>query len=84
MLGPTTTSSRKCGRAVAMVDAPPARLCMALAYAGTQTSRISLGVAVVPTWPRHPQVLAQQAATANAMMYLCGSPVSGDRRGGTL
>jgi len=40
---------------------------MALAYAGTQTSRISLGVAVVPTWPRHPQVLAQQAATANAM-----------------
>ena len=40
---------------------------MALAYAGTQTSRVSLGVAVVPTWPRHPQVLAQQAATANAM-----------------
>jgi F420-dependent oxidoreductase-like protein len=40
---------------------------MALAYAGTQTSRVMLGVAVVPTWPRHPQVLAQQAATANAM-----------------
>jgi F420-dependent oxidoreductase-like protein len=42
---------------------------MALAYAGTQTSRLSLGVAVVPTWPRHPQIIAQQAATANAM---CG------------
>jgi F420-dependent oxidoreductase-like protein len=40
---------------------------MAVAYAGTQTSRIMLGVAVVPTWPRHPQVMAQQAATANAM-----------------
>jgi F420-dependent oxidoreductase-like protein len=40
---------------------------MALAYAGTQTTRVMLGVAVVPTWPRHPQVLAQQAATANAM-----------------
>lgn len=42
---------------------------MALAHAGTQTERISLGVAVAPTWPRHPQVMAQQAATANA---LCG------------
>jgi F420-dependent oxidoreductase-like protein len=42
---------------------------MALAYAGTQTARITLGVAVAPTWPRHPQVMAQQAATANAM---CG------------
>ena len=40
---------------------------MALAYAGTQTSRILLGVAVAPTWPRHPQVMAQQAATANAL-----------------
>lgn len=42
---------------------------MALAAAGARTERIALGVAVVPTWPRHPQVLAQQAATANAM---CG------------
>ncbi len=42
---------------------------MALAHAGTQTERITLGVAVVPTWPRHPQVMAQQAATANSM---CG------------
>jgi F420-dependent oxidoreductase-like protein len=40
---------------------------MALAHAGTMTTRLTLGVAVVPTWPRHPQVLAQQAATANAM-----------------
>ena len=26
-----------------------------------------LGTAVVPTWPRHPIVMAQQAATANAL-----------------
>lgn len=39
---------------------------MALALAGPATDRISLGVAVVPTWPRHPVVAAQQAATANA------------------
>jgi F420-dependent oxidoreductase-like protein len=42
---------------------------MALAAAGPATSRILLGTAVVPTWPRHPLVMAQQAATANA---LCG------------
>jgi alkanesulfonate monooxygenase SsuD/methylene tetrahydromethanopterin reductase-like flavin-dependent oxidoreductase (luciferase family) len=39
---------------------------MALALAGSSTSRIQLGVAVVPTWPRHPIVMAQQAATATA------------------
>jgi F420-dependent oxidoreductase-like protein len=39
---------------------------MALALAGTATSSIELGVAVVPTWPRHPLVMAQQAATAGA------------------
>jgi F420-dependent oxidoreductase-like protein len=38
----------------------------ALAIAGTQTSTIALGTSVVPTWPRHPLVMAQQAATANA------------------
>jgi alkanesulfonate monooxygenase SsuD/methylene tetrahydromethanopterin reductase-like flavin-dependent oxidoreductase (luciferase family) len=38
----------------------------ALAIAGTQTSTITLGTSVVPTWPRHPLVMAQQAATANA------------------
>ena len=35
----------------------------ALALAGMQTSRIELGVGVVPTYPRHPAVLAQQALT---------------------
>jgi F420-dependent oxidoreductase-like protein len=40
---------------------------MALAMAGAQTSSITLGTAVVPTWPRHPIVMAQQAATANAI-----------------
>jgi F420-dependent oxidoreductase-like protein len=39
---------------------------MALALAGGATDRIELGVAVVPTWPRHPLVMAQQAATASA------------------
>ncbi len=37
-----------------------------LALAGRATSRIELGTAVVPTYPRHPHSLAQQAATVNA------------------
>jgi len=40
-----------------------------LAVAGTQTSSIELGVGIVPTYPRHPLALAQQAATAQAF---CG------------
>lgn len=36
---------------------------MALALAGRNTSRIELGTAVVPTYPRHPTVLAEQALT---------------------
>jgi len=40
-----------------------------LAVAGARTSRISLGVGIVPTYPRHPLALAQQAATTQA---LCG------------
>ena len=39
---------------------------MALALAGAQTQRLLLGTAVMPTWPRHPVVAAQQAATAAA------------------
>jgi F420-dependent oxidoreductase-like protein len=38
----------------------------ALAVAGNQVSGIELGTAVVPTYPRHPAVLAQQALTAAA------------------
>jgi 5,10-methylenetetrahydromethanopterin reductase len=37
-----------------------------LALAGQQTSRIELGTSVVPTYPRHPHVLAQQALTVQA------------------
>ena len=37
-----------------------------LALAGRETSRIELGTAVVPTFPRHPLALAQQALTAQA------------------
>ena len=33
-----------------------------LAVAGTRTSGIDLGVGIVPTYPRHPLALAQQAA----------------------
>ena len=36
-----------------------------LALAGERTSKIELGTAVVPTYPRHPHALAQQAATVN-------------------
>src|SRR6476661_1262490 len=35
-----------------------------LALAGTRTSTIELGTFVVPTYPRHPSALAQQALTA--------------------
>ena len=34
-----------------------------LALAGTETERIELGTAVVPTYPRHPTVVAMQALT---------------------
>src|SRR5579884_2832531 len=37
-----------------------------LALAGKETERIELGTAVVPTYPRHPVMLAQQAATVQA------------------
>ena len=37
------------------------------AIAGTRTSAIELGTFVVPTYPRHPTVLAQQALTVNAL-----------------
>src|SRR5688572_3296753 len=36
------------------------------ALAGRETSRIELGTAVVPTYPRHPAAIAQQALTAQA------------------
>ena len=36
----------------------------ALALLGRQTSRIGLTTAVVPTWPRHPMAMAQQALTS--------------------
>jgi F420-dependent oxidoreductase-like protein len=38
----------------------------ALAVAGSSTSRIELGTAVVPTYPRHPMMLAGQALTVQA------------------
>jgi F420-dependent oxidoreductase-like protein len=40
-----------------------------LAACGSNTETIGLGTAVVPTWPRHPVVMAQQALTVQA---LCG------------
>ena len=39
---------------------------MLLALAGQVTERIELGTFVVPTYPRHPSALAQQALTASA------------------
>ena len=38
-----------------------------IALIGQSTSKIELGTAVVPTYPRHPSALAQQAATVNAL-----------------
>ena len=38
----------------------------ALAIVGRETERIELGTAVVPTYPRHPMAIAQQALTASA------------------
>ncbi len=37
-----------------------------LALAGQRTNRIELGTSVVPTYPRHPHMLAQQALTVQA------------------
>jgi F420-dependent oxidoreductase-like protein len=39
---------------------------MAAAVCGRATSRIELGTAVVPTFPRHPTAMAQQALSAQA------------------
>lgn len=40
----------------------------ALAVIGREVERLSLGTAVVPTFPRHPSALAAQALTANAAL----------------
>ncbi|MCP5029735.1 MAG: TIGR03564 family F420-dependent LLM class oxidoreductase [Actinomycetia bacterium] len=40
----------------------------ALAVAGREVPDIELGTAVVPTWPRHPLTLAQQALTTSALV----------------
>ena len=37
-----------------------------IAVAGQRTNRIKMGTAVVPTFPRHPMPVAQQALTAQA------------------
>ena len=39
-----------------------------LAIAGREVPEIELGTAVVPTWPRHPLALAQQALTVTAIV----------------
>jgi 5,10-methylenetetrahydromethanopterin reductase len=39
-----------------------------MAALGRRTSRIRFGTAVVPTYPRHPMVLAQQALTTNLLL----------------
>ena len=38
----------------------------ALGIVGRETSKIALGTAVVPTYPRHPVAMAQQALTTQA------------------
>jgi len=39
---------------------------MTMAIVGRETKRIELGTAVVPTYPRHPTAIAQQALTVSA------------------
>ena len=39
---------------------------LTLTVAGRETTRIGLGTAVTPTFPRHPIAMAQQALTAAA------------------
>src|SRR5438067_11366690 len=39
---------------------------LAAAICGRETSRIELGTAVVPTFPRHPVAMARQALSAQA------------------
>ena len=51
-----------------------------LAMAGMQTSRIELGVGVVPTYPRHPAALAQQALTTATATNVAGSSWASARR----
>ena len=38
-----------------------------IALASQQTSKIEFGTAVIPSYPRHPAALAEQAATVNAL-----------------
>ena len=38
----------------------------ALAIIGREVPRIEIGTSVVPTYPRHPMMMAQQALTVNA------------------
>lgn len=40
----------------------------ALTLVGRETARIEIGTAVVPTFPRHPAMMAQQALTAQAAL----------------
>lgn len=40
---------------------------MSMALIGRETKRIKLGTAVVPTYPRHPLTMAQEAATVQAV-----------------
>ena len=45
-----------------------------LAIVGREVDRIELGTAVVPTYPRHPMMLAQQALTVQAATARDGQP----------
>ena len=38
---------------------------VALTLAGSATTRLQLGTSIVPTWTRHPLVMAQDAATGS-------------------
>ena len=54
-------------KAVPIPAGSPGAAMVKRTIAGQATSKIELGTAVVPSYPRHPSALAQQAATANAL-----------------
>jgi alkanesulfonate monooxygenase SsuD/methylene tetrahydromethanopterin reductase-like flavin-dependent oxidoreductase (luciferase family) len=46
------------------VSADPLTL---FAAAATRSTRVQLGTAIIPTWPRHPLALAQQALVVESL-----------------
>src|SRR5947208_3043371 len=68
-LGANAAEAEELGFATGWVPHIPWSLdgLIALTVAGAATSQIELGTAVMPTYPRHPVAMAQQALSAQAV-----------------